>query len=102
MTNGHWKQLIHDLGGKAVIARDIPATFPVGGEYPTNRNFNIAFINTFSEGSQTVIIEAMACGIPVVASEVGGVGELVTPETGILVNPGNPKLQCEVLLQAKA
>jgi glycosyltransferase involved in cell wall biosynthesis len=102
VTNGHWKQLIHDLGGKAVIARDIPATFPVGGEYPTNRNFNIAFINTFSEGSQTVIIEAMACGIPVVASEVGGVGELVTPETGILVNPGNPKLQCEVLLQAKA
>ncbi len=31
-----------------------------------------------------------------------GVGELVTPETGILVNPGNPKLQYEALLQAKA
>jgi teichuronic acid biosynthesis glycosyltransferase TuaC len=56
---------------------------------------------SFSEGSPTVIIEAMACGIPIVASDVGGVGEIVSPETGILVPPGNPELLCEALLQAK-
>jgi len=36
-----------------------------------------------------VIIEAMASGLPVVATEVGGVPELITPLTGILVKPGD-------------
>ncbi len=36
------------------------------------------------------ILEALACGVPVVASAVGGVPEQITPQTGILVVPGDP------------
>ncbi len=37
-----------------------------------------------------VVAEAMASGLPVVASRIGGLKELVTPETGFLVEPRNP------------
>jgi glycosyltransferase involved in cell wall biosynthesis len=42
--------------------------------------------DTFPSG----VLEALACGTPVVASRLGGIPEQVTGETGVLVEPGNP------------
>ena len=39
------------------------------------------------ENAPCVIIEAMACGLPIIASRVGGIPELVGPDQGILVPP---------------
>ncbi|MEF8940414.1 MAG: glycosyltransferase, partial [Salinivenus sp.] len=37
-----------------------------------------------------VLLEAMATGLPVLATASGGPEDLVTPETGLLVPPGDP------------
>ena len=48
-----------------------------------------------------VIIEAMACGVPVVASEVGGIPEILKPEfSNMLVPPNEPGILSESILQS--
>jgi glycosyltransferase involved in cell wall biosynthesis len=44
------------------------------------------------------VLEALACGVPQVASDVGGVREAVTPETGVLVPPGNPEALADAIV----
>ncbi len=53
-----------------------------------------------SEGVPTAIIEAMLTGVPVVASDVGGVAEAVRHgETGFCVPPRNPAAMSDRLTQ---
>ena len=48
------------------------------------------FINlSDTEGIPVSIMEAMSFGVPVIARNVGGVGEIVTSENGLLLNSGN-------------
>ena len=44
---------------------------------------------SLSEGTPNGIIEAMSQGVPVIATAVGGIPDMVTAETGILVSPND-------------
>jgi glycosyltransferase involved in cell wall biosynthesis len=46
----------------------------------------------------TVILEAMSLGLPVIATDVGGVPEMVRPETGLMVPPQNPEALKDAIL----
>ncbi len=53
-----------------------------------------------SESSANVILEAMATGLPIVATRVGGLPELVVDgETGLLVEPANPRQLADALVR---
>lgn len=58
---------------------------------PVMASFDIFALSSLHEGLPTVVIEAMACGVPVVATDVGGTSEIVTDgEDGVLVSPRDP------------
>lgn len=54
--------------------------------------FDVFALPSLSEGFGLVIVEAMAAGVPVVASRVGGIPEIIDHEkSGLLVEPGDPR-----------
>lgn len=54
---------------------------------------------SLSEGLPRVVFEAMACGTPVIASNVSGIPEMVEEgATGFLVSPGDTKALAERIL----
>ncbi len=63
---------------------DVPALLPA---------FDVFTLPSRYEGLPTAVVEAMLCGVPVVATAVNAVGDLVVPgETGLLVPPRRPGL----------
>jgi len=53
------------------------------------RNSDFLILPSLWENFPCVLLEAKACGLPIIATDVGGVSEIVEKETGILIPPGD-------------
>jgi glycosyltransferase involved in cell wall biosynthesis len=51
---------------------------------------DVVTLPSYMEGCPNVILEALACGRPVVATNVGGIPEIMSEECGRLVPPRDP------------
>lgn len=63
------------------LRRDVPRLLAAADIYVSSAHW---------EGMPVATLEAMAAGLPIVATRVGDVARIVTEATGILVAPGDP------------
>jgi glycosyltransferase involved in cell wall biosynthesis len=58
----------------------------------------IFVLPSLDEALGIVLLEAQACGTPCVATRVGGIPEMVSPDSGILVPPADPQSIAQAIL----
>jgi glycosyltransferase involved in cell wall biosynthesis len=61
------------------------------------REIDVFVHPSYTEGTPNAVIEAMAHGLPVVATAVGGLPDFVTEEVGLLVPPGDERALGEAM-----
>lgn len=92
---GDLEAYAHELGIQDSVnftgmRRDIPAVLAA---------LDVMVISSLWEGIPVTLLEAMASALPVVATKVGSIPEVVTEETAILVPPSDPVAIAQVCIK---
>ena len=104
---------ILDAGAKVVIAGDGPegpalraqadprVVFePFRGRAADHlRELAVYVLPSSWEAFPIGVLEALACGVPQVATDVGGTREAVAPETGVLIAPRDPDALADAVIE---
>lgn len=64
------------------------------------RNSRLFVLPSLSESQSNALLEAIASGLPIVATDIGGNPELVTKTNGLLVPPADSQAITEAILKA--
>lgn len=92
-------QVIAEQGGLANKVHFV-GSLPRDAVYGAMKGFDIAVVPSREEGFGLTALEAMACGVPLVASGVDALREVVKDgETGLLFSPGDASALADSLVK---
>lgn len=100
---GDWTERLHALRDSLGLTDCVRFLGPVASKdlHRVLSAADVFALSTRNEGWANVLLEAMACGLPVVATDVGGNREVVNaPELGAIVPFDDQQELCAALAQA--
>jgi glycosyltransferase involved in cell wall biosynthesis len=90
-----YEEMVRDLQIESFV--QFHGSAPMEGVAKFMRSCHFLVSTSFVETGALVVAEVMACGKPVIATRVGCIPEMVTPENGILVDFGNVQALAEAI-----
>jgi glycosyltransferase involved in cell wall biosynthesis len=63
------------------------------------RALDLFVLPSLSEGLPNAVLEAMSFGVPVLATRVGGVPEIITSDNGLMVPPADPDALADAMIR---
>ncbi len=105
---GDWRVVLVGDGPEAANLRSLATSLDLENEVvfvgqqadvaPFYAAASALALPSHSEGSPNVVLEAMAAGVPIVATAVGGVPEMLShQQTGLIVAPRDPRAMADQL-----
>jgi len=94
-NRGEYEKLTNKLGLRDIVSFHGLKTKQEVAEFMRQCDFFV--LPSLFETFGVVLIEALACGKPVIASDIGGPNEIVTNEVGKLVPPGDSEALTEAI-----
>jgi L-malate glycosyltransferase len=95
----NYMQRVMELARALDVSRSVIFAGPSSEVLSILKSCALIYMPSHSEGLSNAILEAMACGLPCVASETGGNGELIeNGRTGYLTPVGDPQAAAERIL----
>ncbi|MEI6945731.1 glycosyltransferase [Paraflavisolibacter sp. H34] len=85
------------FGGRVVLTGEVPYT----GVAEQMKRAHALVLFSRHENFPCVVVEALCCGLPVIASDVAGIKEAVNGSNGLLVPPGDGQKLLEALLHMR-
>ena len=73
------------------------------GAKPARQAFSLGrllVVPSRAESLPYIVLEAAAAGVPMIATQVGGIPEIFGPDAGALVAPGDPAVLAQAISQA--
>lgn len=95
--DGPQREPVEALARELGVAHRLDWCGRVPDAAPLFRAFDLFVLSSRTEGTPMVVFEAMAAGVPVVATRVGGVPDQMSTRTGYLVPPEDPVALAHIL-----